>query len=315
MAEEAAARADLVLFVTDSDLNDAEYSALVQLAASQKPIILVLNKSDLYTPEQLEDLLTTFTGPRLAGLIDSENIVPVAADPRPLEYIIESPGGQTRSEWRKPAPEVGALRERILQVLESEGKALVALNAAMYAADKSDRVAAMRVRMRENRAQQVIWSCAVMKSVAVALNPVPVLDVLGGSVVDVTMVATLAKVYRIDFTTKNARALVNSILKAAGWVMLGEAMTHVASSIFKGLTLGYGTVLTALPQGAAAGYGSYIVGQAARYYFQHGASWGREAPKTVVERILANTDKESILRRLKEEIGQKIRLNPYAGRK
>ena len=92
-----------------------------------------------------------------------------------------------------------------------------------------------------------------------------------------------------------------------------RAAVHYAASLFKGLTLGFGTVLTALPQGAAAGYGSYIVGQAARYYFQHGASWGEAAPKTIVTQILANTDKQSILKRLKEEIKKKISLNPYAG--
>ena len=77
----------------------------------------------------------------------------------------------------------------------------------------------------------------------------------------------------------------------------------------------FGTVATALPQGAAAGYGSYIVGQAARHYFQHGASWGDESPKEVVKQILANTDKESVLERLKTEIGKKISLNRYAGEK
>ena len=106
---------------------------------------------------------------------------------------------------------------------------------------------------------------------------------------------------------------VTSILKAAGWVMLGEAAVSYASSIFKGLTLGYGTILTVLPQGAAAGYGSYIVGQAARYYFQHGASWGAQSPKQVIKQILENTDKASVLERLKAEIKQKISLNPYAG--
>jgi small GTP-binding protein len=313
MAEEAASRADLVLFVTDSDLNETEYSALVQLAASQKPIILVLNKSDLYTPEQLEELLALFAGARLAGLIDTGNIIPVAADPRPIEYIIESPDGKTRSEWRKPAPRVDMLRERILEVLEAEGKALVALNAAMYAADKSDRMGALRVRMREDKAAATIWSFAATKSIAVAVNPVIAADVIGASAVDITMVLTLARVYGIEITTKNARELITSILKAAGWVMVSEAAVHYAASLFKGLTLGFGTVLTALPQGAAAGYGSYIVGQAARYYFQHGASWGEAAPKTIVTQILANTDKQSILQRLKEEIKKKISLNPYAG--
>jgi hypothetical protein len=109
----------------------------------------------------------------------------------------------------------------------------------------------------------------------------------------------------------NARDLVTSILKAAGWVMLGEAAVSYASSLFKGLTVGYGTVLTALPQGAAAGYGSYIVGQASRVYFEQGASWGQQGPKRVVARILEKTDKESVLQRLKEEIKKKISLNPY----
>ena len=61
MAHEAAARADLVLFVTDSDLNEVEYSALVELAASHKPILLVLNKADLYTPQELDELMSVFT--------------------------------------------------------------------------------------------------------------------------------------------------------------------------------------------------------------------------------------------------------------
>ena len=97
MAHAAATRADLVLFVTDSDLNDTEYRALVELAASNKPLLLVLNKADLYRPDQLEDLLTLFRGPRLAGIVRPENIVTAQADPRDVEYVIESADGSTRS--------------------------------------------------------------------------------------------------------------------------------------------------------------------------------------------------------------------------
>lgn len=314
LAHEAARRADLILFVVDSDLNETEHSALVELAASNKPILLVLNKIDLYAREQRDDLRVMLTGPRYAELVDPRDVILTAADPREMEYVIEAADGSTRSEWRKPAPKVEDLRARILEVLAREGKELIALNAAIYAADKSDRIAALRVQMREARASATIWSYAVMKSVAVALNPVPGVDVLGGGAVDLTMIVNLAKVYGIEINRNNAKDLALAIGKAAGWVGGAELATHLASSIFKGLTLGYGTVLTALPQGAAAGYGSYIVGQAARYYFEHGASWGREAPKTVVTRILDATDKESVLRRLKDEIKKKIRLNPYAGK-
>jgi small GTP-binding protein len=314
MAHEAAARADLVLFVTDSDLNEVEYSALVELAASHKPILLVLNKADLYPPQELEQLMALFTGSRLAGIVDPQNVIKVKADPRPVEYFIESADGRTRQEWRKPSPDVAALRERILEVLAVEGKALVALNAAMYAADKSDRMGALRVRMRNEQATDTIWSFAVLKAVGVASNPLAVADVVGGTAVDAVMVVTLGKVYGIDITTANARELSTSILKAAGWVMLSEAAVSYTASFFKAVTGGWATVLTALPQALAAGYGSYIVGQAARYYFEHGASWGQQGPKRVVTRILENTDKQSVLQRLRDEIKKKISLNRYAGK-
>jgi hypothetical protein len=314
MARDAAARADVILFVTDSDLNDTEYTALVELAAGHKPIVVALNKIDLYTPAERLRLLEVLREERLAGLVAAEDVVPTAANPLEREYVIESADGSVRSEFRQPPASVEPLKARLLEVLERDGKALLALNAAMYAADKSDRIAAIKVRLREQRANQVIMSYAVMKSVAVAVNPISGADVLGGTAVDVTMVVTLGRIYGIDLTWNNARELVAAIAKAAGWMMLTEALTHAASWAFKGLTLGAGTVLTALPQGAAAGYGSYIVGQAAKYYFEHGASWAGEAPKTVVTRILQNTDKESVLEQLKTEIGKKIRLNRHAGK-
>lgn len=308
LSREAASRADLILFVTDSDLNQLEYAALTELAATHKPVILVLNKADNYTPEQRQRLREVFRDERLRHVLEPENIVETAADPLPREYVFEAADGRTRVEFRKPLPDVAQLKLRILEVLERQGKALLALNAAMYAADRNDRIAAVKIRMRDERANAIIWSYAAMKAIGIAMTVAPVADVVGGSAVDVTMVLTLAKVYGIPLTWNNASSLIASIVKAAGWVMLGEAVTHIAYSMFKGATLGAGTVLTALPQGAAAGYGSYIVGQAAKYYLEHGASWGGEAPKTVVARILKSTDKQSVLDRLRAEIKKRIGL-------
>jgi uncharacterized protein (DUF697 family) len=272
---------------------------------------LVLNKADLYRPAEREQLLELFRGPRLAGLVEAKNVLTTQADPREVEYILEAADGSTRSEWRKPAPQIEDLRVRILEVLEADGRALLALNATLFAADKSDRMGALRVRLREDQANQTIWGYAVTKSLAVALNPLPAVDVLGGTAVDAAMVVNLGRIYGIAITTSNARALVTSILKAAGWVMLSEAAVSYAASFFKALTAGVGSAATMLPQGAAAGYGSYLVGQAARYYFQHGASWGEQSPKQVITQILANTDKESVLHQLKDEIKKKISLNRH----
>jgi hypothetical protein len=71
-------------------------------------------------------------------------------------------------------------------------------------------------------------------------------------------------------------------------------------------TFGAATVVTALPQGLAAGYGAWIVGQAAKFYLEHGASWGDSGPKTVVRRILENAEKDSIMEKLRAEVDRTI---------
>ena len=315
MAHAAASRSDLVLFVVDSDINDTEYRALVELAASSKPLLLVLNKSDLYSDEQLGELLSVFRGRRLAGVVDPSHIVTAQARPRDMEYMIESADGRTRSEWRKPAPQVDEVRAKIVELLAADGKALIALNAAIFAADRSDRMSALRVRLREEAASKTVWSFAVAKALAVSLNPIGAADVIGGIAVDATMVVTLGRIYGIAITTNNARSLATSIAKSAGLVTVFEIAISWASSAFKALTAGFGTVVTAVPQGAAAGFGSFIVGEAARYYFQHGASWGDQSPKQIVTQILANIDKQSVLEKLKTEILRKLAVNQHAPKK
>jgi GTP-binding protein Era len=314
MAREAAQRSDLILFVTDSDLNETEHSNLLQLAAFHKPLVVVLNKIDLYSPDQRAKLLDVIRNQRLRDIVPPEHIVTTAADPREKEYIIQAADGSERSEWRRPAPDVADLKSLILEMLDREGQSLIALNAALYAADKTDRVAALRVELRNYRAQQVIWSYATLKVIGVGLNPVPLADVFGGLAIDAAMIVTLAAVYGLDISRSDAQELAASIAQAAGLMTASVIASTALMSLLKGVTFGKSTLITAVPQGLAAGFGSYIVGQAAQFYFEHGSSWGGESPKAVARRILAQTDKKSVLERLKDEIGKKLSLNPYRAR-
>ena len=311
MAREAAQRSDLVLFVTDSDLNETEHTALVELAAFHKPLIVILNKVDLYSREQRDRLLSVIRNERLRDIVPPDNVVTAAADPREREYVIQAADGTERSEWRTPPPDVAEVKSLILELLDREGLSLIALNAALYAADKSDRIAALRVQLRNTRAQQVIWSYATLKVIGVGLNPVPVADVLGGTAIDAAMIGTLAAVYGLSMSRTHASQLAASIAQAAGLMTAGVMASSALMSLLKGLTFGKSTLLTAVPQGLAGGFGSYIVGQAAQYYFEHGGTWGGENPKTVAKRILANTDKSSVLERLKGEIAKRLKTNPY----
>jgi small GTP-binding protein len=310
LADTTARRADLILFVTDSDLNETEYAALVELAAVQKPIILVFNKTDLYPQEEREKLIEMLTN-RIKDIIPADHLVLTCADPRKVEYVIEQADGTEVTEWRKPDPDVDQLKTLILETLEKEGLGLIALNAAMYAADKSDRISALRVEMRDRQADQVIWTMAATKAMVVALNVVPVLDVVGGFAVDALMIVTLSKVYGLNLSMGQARGLAKSIGAAGGVYALGE-LTSYGASLFKALTVTFGTALTIIPQGAAAGFTSYIIGQAAKRYFEQGGSWGNRSAKTVVSEILENTDKDSVVDHLKDEIRKKLQGNRHA---
>ncbi len=309
MADTTARKADMILFVTDSDLNETEFSSLLQLAAVQKPIILVLNKCDLYSQLQLDELVGIVKS-RISGIIPDAHFVMTMADPREIEYIKHRSDGSTETEWRKPEPDVQSLKTLILEVLEKEGLDLIALNAAMYAADKSDKVSTLRVKMRNRRADQVIWSMATTKALIVAFAP-GVVDVIVGVSIDALMIVTLSKVYGLDFSLSQARGLAKAILKAAGVFALGE-LTSYGASMIKVLTVHLGTPVTALPQGAAAGFSSYIIGSAAKHYFEHGGSWGADSPKSVVRQILADTDKESVLDHLRDEIRKRLSWNRHA---
>lgn len=312
LAEDTARRADLILFVTDSDLNDSEYAALLQLAAVQKPILLVLNKADLYTQKDRDQLLRVLQKDRLADVIAPDHFVVTSANPRDVEYVFDLPDGSQRSEWKRRQPDVSQLKEKIVEILEKDGKGLLALNAALFAADKSDRVRSLRIQLRRRYAQQVIWSFASFKAIVVGVTFVPLLDVLTGFTVDVMMIVALSQIYGIKFTMNNARSLALSIVKSVGWLAgMSYAMEWLAAGL-KGLSFGLATPLTALPQGAAAGWTSYLVGRAAEYYFEHGGSWGDETPKDVVRQILAETDKDSVIARLKDEIRAKLSQNRHA---
>lgn len=310
LADVTARKADLILFVTDSDLNDTEYAALVELAAVQKPIIMVFNKTDLYN-ESVKNELKSMILSRLDGLIPEQHFVMTVADPREIEYVIEQPDGSTNTEWRKPEPQVGELKSLILSTLEKEGLGLIALNAAMYAADKSDKISSMRIEMRNREADRAIWTMAATKAVVVAANPIPFFDIVGGLAVDALMVASLSKVYGLPFTMAQARGLAKTITAAAGIYALGE-LAVIGSSAFKLLTGTLGTALTLIPQGAAAGFTSYIIGQSAKHYFEHGGSWGDGSAKSIVKEILDNTDKDSVVSHLKDEIRKKLDWNRHA---
>jgi small GTP-binding protein domain protein len=123
------------------------------------------------------------------------------------------------------------------------------------------------------------------------------------------MIVHLSRTYGIDITRHQAGELVRTIALQTGYLMGTVYGIQALSSLLKGLTAGLSTVLTAGAQGGVAYYGSYVIGKAAERYFAQGASWGAGGAKPVIEEILRDLDKDTLIQEAKTSIAQ------YLGKK
>ena len=293
-AREAASRADLLLFVVEGDLTASEIAALDLLLAAQRPVIVVLNKIDRYTEEERARLVARIAE-RTSGRVDPANIIPVSAAPRP------GPAGTGA-----PAPDVDALRDRLWEVLENEGKSLAAMNATVFASNLSAAIGAKVVAARREVAEKLVRTYCLAKGIAVAFNPVPVADLVAAALIDGSMVVHLSRLYNLPLTRSEAGSLVRVIVTQMAALMGTVWATHFVSSALKLGTGGMSIMLTAGAQGAVAWYSTYVVGRAAERYFAQGKSWGDGGPALVIREILESVDRESLLRQARSELRERL---------
>lgn len=305
MAHEVSARSDLVMFVIDGDMTDSEYRALQGLAREHRPLLLVLNKRDRYTPAQRAQLRASLLA-RLADLIPPQNYLEASADPAPRIYITTDAQGREIETERTPPPDITALKERIWEILEAEGKTLAALNASLFAGDLSDRVGARVLAVRRRLGETVVRNYSLVKGIAVAINPVPVADLAAAITVDLSMIVHLADVYGMPMTRAQSGRLIKTISKQLLLLMGATWLVHLVSSLLKAGSGGLSTLITAGTQGAVAYYSTYVVGRAAEEYLAAGCSWGEGGPKRVIRDILDSIDRESLLARAREDILARI---------
>lgn len=305
MATEVANRADLVLYVLDGDITDTEREALETVVGQGRPVILVLNKSDLYTTAEREALLASVRE-KAEGLVHRDNVLAAAAEPRPQLIVRVADDGSEETVERLREADVAELRLRLWDVIEAEGKTLAALNASLFAADLSDQVGTRILEARKSLGERLVRTYCIGKGVAVAFNPLPVADLLAAAFIDVGMVVHLSRVYDLPLSRREAGSLIAVIAGEATALMGTVWALNLISSALKVGTLGLSTILTGGAQGAIAWYSTYVVGGVASRYLAQGKSWGSGGPKQVVNEILESLDQESVLKEARREIRQRL---------
>jgi hypothetical protein len=248
--------------------------------------------------------------PQATPLLPDE-IVMVAAEPAPMEVRVEYPDGSVSYEWETPPPQVDELKQTILHILNREGRSLLALNALIQAREAEEIIAQKTVDFRQQEAEDIIWKFATYKALAIGLNPIAFLDIIGGVITDLALIRSLARLYSLPMTSYEATNLLKTILLSSGGLLLGE----IGSSFILGLGKSSAVIASgdnplnittfagsAIAQGGIAGYGAYAVGKAAQVYLEKGCTWGQLGANTVIQEILTQVDKNTILYRLREEL-------------
>jgi GTPase len=321
LARDVARHSDLLLFVVSGDMQRTEIEALTELRKAQKPIILVFNQVDRYPEIDRDQIHAKIKDERVKDLIRPDDVVMTAARPDAYKVKIQLPDGSSQIQWERPAPLIEPLKARILDVLEREGKALVALNTLLIAGDLHSEIVERKVRIRDDAANRLIWNFAMATGAAVALNPIPVVDIAGGLAIDVGMIVALSKVYGIPLTRRTAASLVRDMMLALGAMgaagVVGRLIYSGIKSSLAGVTvltgglaapltaLGYGVF--GLAQASVAASTSYVLGHGAKAYLRQGCQWGPRGIKTVIQQIITDAKADSVIDRLKDDLKKRLK--------
>ncbi len=316
LACDLAQRVDLILFIVSGDITQVEYRALAKLREAGKPMLLVFNKIDQYPEADRLAIYHKIKEERVRELISPDEIIMVAASPIEVRGV-KNRAGKLKVQRIKGASQVESLKLKILELLDREGKSLVALNSMLFADEVNEQLLQRKLMIRDRAANSLINQGMMLKAMTVALNPVTAIDLFSGAIVDVGIILSLSRLYGITMTQTGAVQLLKNIALSMGGISASELIATLGLSSVKGL-LGLTIPATgglslapylsvAIAQGGVAGVSSYAIGQVTKTYLANGASWGEHSPKVVVQKILDSLDEKSILNRLKSELRAKLR--------
>ena len=302
VSEAAARRADLVLFVIAEDLTDSAFEALRSLRTVGKPILVALNKIDLFSNEERAIVLEAVRR-RLIGIVAAEDVIPIAAAPIVRERITDERG--TRVVAHRGAPEIDVLLERLQRAVRESGRDLKDLNGARLqvetlAVDREREKAERRVK-----AERVADETSVGLALALAVNPIPLIDFLTGPGGLAILVARVSAVYGDRLTTESARSLAKELLRGGRVVLWGSVATVLAGGAMK-LLPGVGHLAGALAQGSAAGYLAHVLGRALIDYLENGHDWGDGGIVAVLDRIAASADRKTITQGIVDQLRSRL---------
>ncbi|MEM7502824.1 MAG: GTPase [Pseudomonadota bacterium] len=198
LARQEASRAHVVLFVCEGDLTRAERDELAELVALDKPLVLVMNKSDRYDATEqailLERLLDHLDD--IGSELNRDRVVAVSAGGT-VEVVEQRPGVDEQIVRRERPADIGVLVVALDRLLSGDRASLDVKRTRAVFALASDKLANAEAAYREQRAGQILRA-STRKAVIGALAAVsPGTDVVIQGYVGTTMTRELCRLFGV----------------------------------------------------------------------------------------------------------------------
>ncbi len=290
-----ASKSDLIIFVIDQDLNKYELYLIEQLCNIGKSIIVALNKCDLRSRNQNEsikrhisELISKFYGnPKIIFTIASpQSIANVGSKPKKQEILVDN------------------LFNEMIYILDKNGEELLADN-ILFQCNKLGLISKDIIkRQRHELTKKIINRYSWITSGVIFITPLPGLDLLATSVINIQMVIEISKIYGVNLTKERAVELTKSIVKVLatlGIVKGGMNMfTNLLSTNFTA------SFITKSVQSITAAWIIRLVGLAFVEYFEKDQSWGDGGIQEIVQNLYEINKREDLVRDFLKEALKKI---------
>jgi uncharacterized protein len=253
-------KSDVVLFLTNGDLTDAEFQILQQLKAVNQPQILVFNKQDQYLPDERASVLLSLKQ-RMQG-----NIVATAAFPIPVKVRKHEADGAVEEWMEQPAPDIQQLTQQLSEVLAQQGQHLVWATTMRKALLLKAEAKNWLNETRCDRSTPIIEQYQWIAAAAAFANPVPALDILATAAINAQMVMDLGNIYQQKFSLEQAQTVAGTMGTLMLKLGLVELSTNAITTVLKSNAVTF--VAGGAVQGVSAAYLTRVAGLSLIEYFQ-----------------------------------------------
>lgn len=248
LAREEAQRAQLVVFVAESDLTHSEFQALSALAELHKPLVLALNKQDRYRPEELEAVVARVRERLREAQLPAPVVTVSAGGVR--EVVHELPDGGERRENRELPAQVEALRRALTRAVEADAALLDRLRDGAIFALAAHKLEHAEQGWRREQADKLIRQTSRKAALAALATVAPGADVLVQGYLGTGLVRGLCELYEVPVQSIDVEQLLKLLQ-----TRLGRVTPLVLSVVGNGLKAfpGLGTVVGGAVQAVAYG--------------------------------------------------------------